>query len=82
MARPATAANTQGVTLDVLSSPTAADGLAAELYDLADRVDAEARENGTSRITEARVRGLRRHAGQFDRIARSADADDTDSSDQ
>lgn len=75
MARPSTATNGPAVTLDVLSSPSAADVMAAELYEHADRVEAEGREQGTSRVLEARVRAIRRTAGQLDRVAQRADAD-------
>ncbi|MBA3907306.1 MAG: hypothetical protein H0X35_11580 [Pseudonocardiales bacterium] len=52
-------------SLDVVSSATAADMLGAELDDLADRIGADAADNGTSRITAARVRALKRHSAQL-----------------
>lgn len=56
---------TSATGLDVATSAAAAELLVAELDDLADRIEREAARSGASRITAARVRGLRSHAYQF-----------------
>ena len=58
--RPVTAAS-----LDLITSAAAAELFVAEIEDLADAVQKDADENGKSRISAARIRGLRRHARQL-----------------
>lgn len=73
MANPARATAPTGVALDVLASAIAADTLSAELYEWADRVAGEAEQSGQRRIVEARVRAIKRTAGQLEQLARRAE---------
>ena len=73
MASPRTPSTTPTKAPDLLTSPIAAELLVAELHEHADRVERDAAEAGQSRIAEARVRIIRRHAAQVERVHAARD---------